>query len=229
MWQSSPMAMPWASSAKPSIGPSARRAAAKPGGDALGQRALAADRLGRADPEPERLARPVVEGAVADAAARPRRARPRRPSRARSPRVIAPAASREWAGASRTPPLGDQARRPPPGSAGPALQHDRAADGVALGRAHQLPLHRRPGVQDGAALQARDQLARGAGARRSSGAPPAGARARGRWPRRRGRRRRSSRGRRRPPGRPPRAAASRARSRRRPGRAARRPSGPGPR
>ena len=31
MWQSSPIAMPWAQSAKASIGPSARSAAAKPG------------------------------------------------------------------------------------------------------------------------------------------------------------------------------------------------------
>ena len=47
---------------------------------------------------------------------------------------------------------------------GPALEHDRAADGVALRRHISSHSTGGPGVEDRAALEPRDQLARGAGA-----------------------------------------------------------------
>ena len=103
--------------------------------------------LGGADPQPERLAGAVVEGAVAHPAARPRRGRPSRPSTARSPRTSPrprrgsgrARAARRRAATSRG---GVLRRRAPSPRRRTAPQHR-----VALGRAHQLPLHRRPGVE----------------------------------------------------------------------------------
>ena len=118
------------------MGPSARSAAAKPGA--------------------------VVEGTVADAAAdlvarRPDRHR-RRDHPGHGPCSLQGVGRGEPDAAVR-----DQPRRLLEGGR-PALQHDRPADRVALGPAHELPLDGRAGVQHGAALEPGDHLAGAAAA-----------------------------------------------------------------
>ena len=195
-------------SAKPSIGPFGPQGGREAGGDGVGEGPLPADRLSGADAEPEGLARAVVEGAEAHAAADLVARRPdghRGGDHARH----RPGGVQRVGGGEAHAAAGDQAlglldgRRTSP-RARPRRRRRCAAGGTS---APTPPAGRRGGpCGPRAPGSARPRRRRP----RSSGGPPAGARARGRWRRPPGRRRRSPRGRRRPQGRPRRAGATRA-------------------
>ena len=111
MWQSSPIAMPWASSAKASIGPSARSAAAKAGATASAIRRWRAIASGEPTPSQKASPEPSFIGLKPTPPPTSSRAAQQAIDGEMIPH-IAPAASREWAGASRTCPRPPARRRP---------------------------------------------------------------------------------------------------------------------
>jgi hypothetical protein len=127
------------------------------GRDHVGEQTLAAERLRRGHAEPEGVARPVVHGRPGGRAAHVVVRRPAahggRHHAGHRPRRAQRVRRRERDPAVQDHPLGGGQ------VLGPALEHDRPADGVALRDAHAVRLDGRAGVQHHPALQARDEVA----------------------------------------------------------------------
>ena len=158
-----------------SMGPPRASAAAERRAERLGHPAQAVEHRRR---RTRRSAATVPSPSFSVAKARlpPCRSRRRRPaSRARrSPPSGRPRRGGGRARTSMAPAVDELARRL--GDSRPALEEDGADHRALHGPAHPRPLDRRPGVQDRSPGERGDHLARPAGRRPASGAPPGCAR-----------------------------------------------------